>query len=226
MATSRTVGRIPVVARDGIEPPAPGSIFGPHVDSGDFTLLTYVQNVRTMEPWASSGTKGEQSWSQLSQARRPHAEAIPVFERSVRHHDRGRRIRPERAAIRHARRRLGRPFARGRPIHGAAKTFGSFPLSSRADPRARRSTRQNDERPIRFQQRQAGRVLPPEPEPEGKTRITIRLDQDIVDRFLRMAEESGGAAGYQTLINAALREYLDGKTPSSRMRCGASSVRS
>ena len=45
-----------VVARDGIEPPAPGSIFGPHVDSGDFTLLTYVQNVRTMEPWASSGT--------------------------------------------------------------------------------------------------------------------------------------------------------------------------
>lgn len=58
-----------------------------------------------------------------------------------------------------------------------------------------------------------GRVLPPEPEPEGKTRITIRLDQDIVDRFFRMAEESGGATGYQTLINAALREYLDGKAP-------------
>jgi Arc/MetJ family transcription regulator len=28
-----------------------------------------------------------------------------------------------------------------------------------------------------------------------------------------MAEESGGAAGYQTLIDAALREYLDGKAP-------------
>jgi len=64
-----------------------------------------------------------------------------------------------------------------------------------------------------FSKGKRGRVLPSEPEPEGKTRITIRLDQDIVDRFFRMAEESGGATGYQTLINAALREYLDGKVP-------------
>lgn len=64
-----------------------------------------------------------------------------------------------------------------------------------------------------FSKGKRGRVLPPEPEPEGKTRITIRLDQDIVDRFLRIAEESGGATGYQTLINRALREYLDGKAP-------------
>lgn len=64
-----------------------------------------------------------------------------------------------------------------------------------------------------FSKGKRGRVRPPEPEAEGKTRITIRLDQDIVDRFFRMAEESGGAAGYQTLINAALREYLDGKAP-------------
>jgi uncharacterized protein (DUF4415 family) len=64
-----------------------------------------------------------------------------------------------------------------------------------------------------FSKGKRGRVLLPEPEPEGKTRITIRLDQDIVDRFFRMAEESGGATGYQTLINAALREYLDGRAP-------------
>jgi uncharacterized protein (DUF4415 family) len=64
-----------------------------------------------------------------------------------------------------------------------------------------------------FSEGTRGRVLPSEPEPEGKIRITIRLDQDIVDRFFRMAEESGGKAGYQTLINAALREYLDGKAP-------------
>jgi uncharacterized protein (DUF4415 family) len=64
-----------------------------------------------------------------------------------------------------------------------------------------------------FRKGKRGRVLPPEPEPEGKTRITIRLDQDIVDRFFRMAEESGGTTGYQTLINAALREYLDAKAP-------------
>ena len=28
-----------------------------------------------------------------------------------------------------------------------------------------------------------------------------------------MADQSGGATGYQTLINAALREYLNGKAP-------------
>lgn len=64
-----------------------------------------------------------------------------------------------------------------------------------------------------FRKGKRGRVVPPEPEPEGKVRITIRLDQDVVDRFLQMAEASGGATGYQTLINAALREYLDGKVP-------------
>jgi uncharacterized protein (DUF4415 family) len=64
-----------------------------------------------------------------------------------------------------------------------------------------------------FSQGRRGRILPPEPEAEGKTRITIRLDQDIVDRFLEMAEQSGGAVGYQTLINRALREYLEGKAP-------------
>jgi uncharacterized protein (DUF4415 family) len=53
-----------------------------------------------------------------------------------------------------------------------------------------------------FSKGKRGRVLPPEPEPEGKTRITIRLDRDIVHRFLRMAEESGGTTGYQTLSNA------------------------
>jgi uncharacterized protein (DUF4415 family) len=64
-----------------------------------------------------------------------------------------------------------------------------------------------------FSKGKRGRVVASEPEPEGKTRITIRLDKDIVDRFFEMAERSGGEAGYQTLINAALREYLDGKAP-------------
>jgi len=64
-----------------------------------------------------------------------------------------------------------------------------------------------------FSKGRRGRVLPPEPESEGKTRITIRLDQEIVDCFFQMAEASGGTTGYQTLINAALREYLDGKAP-------------
>lgn len=40
----------------------------------------------------------------------------------------------------------------------------------------------------------------------GKTRITIMLDDDIIEAFRARAEEAG--AGYQTLINAALREAL------------------
>jgi len=56
------------------------------------------------------------------------------------------------------------------------------------------------------------RILPA-PEPPGKTRITIRLDEDIVDAFLKEAQESGGAVGYQTLINNALRQHIEGKAP-------------
>jgi uncharacterized protein (DUF4415 family) len=33
---------------------------------------------------------------------------------------------------------------------------------------------------------------------------------DVLDRFLQMAEQAGGSVSYQTLINSALREYLDG----------------
>ena len=46
-----------------------------------------------------------------------------------------------------------------------------------------------------FSKGKRGRVLPTEPEPEGKVRITIRLDQEIVDRFFQMAEASGDATG-------------------------------
>ena len=58
-----------------------------------------------------------------------------------------------------------------------------------------------------------GRIAAPEPEQRGKTRITIRLDEDLVDHFLREAEASGGATGYQTLINEALRQHVEGKAP-------------
>lgn len=58
-----------------------------------------------------------------------------------------------------------------------------------------------------------GAVLPGKPEPEGKVCITIRPDQDIVERFLAMTESSGGENGYQTSMDAARREYLDAKAP-------------
>ena len=48
--------------------------------------------------------------------------------------------------------------------------------------------------------------------PEGKEKITIRIDSDILDWFRNVVDEAGGGS-YQTLMNAALREYIEGKTP-------------
>ena len=41
---------------------------------------------------------------------------------------------------------------------------------------------------------------------KGKTRITIYLDDEVLDRFRLTAERSG--KGYQTLINDALLEHV------------------
>jgi len=64
-----------------------------------------------------------------------------------------------------------------------------------------------------FSKGKRGRIVPPAPEQPGKTRITIRLDEDIVDAFLKESQQSGGAVGYQTLINNALRQHIEGKAP-------------
>ena len=43
--------------------------------------------------------------------------------------------------------------------------------------------------------------------PPGKTRITIRIDTDVLNWFRNQVHEAGGG-NYQTLINEALREYI------------------
>lgn len=48
-----------------------------------------------------------------------------------------------------------------------------------------------------------------DPLPPGKTRITIRLDTDVLEWFRGQVEAAGGG-NYQSLINAALREYIGG----------------
>ncbi len=55
-----------------------------------------------------------------------------------------------------------------------------------------------------FSKGKRGAVLPT---PKGKTRITIRIDDDILDWFRNQVEEVAGG-NYQTLINNALREYI------------------
>ena len=64
-----------------------------------------------------------------------------------------------------------------------------------------------------FSKGKRGRIVPEPPLEPGKVRITIRLDEDLVDYFGAIADRSGGSVGYQTLINSALREYVEGKTP-------------
>ncbi|NHX33775.1 BrnA antitoxin family protein [Escherichia coli] len=44
----------------------------------------------------------------------------------------------------------------------------------------------------------------------NKTRITIRLDADVVDWF-RSAVHKAGGGNYQTLINDALRDHIANK---------------
>ena len=46
--------------------------------------------------------------------------------------------------------------------------------------------------------------------PPGKTRITIRIDDELLRWFREQVHEAGGG-NYQTLINSALREYVEGK---------------
>lgn len=46
-----------------------------------------------------------------------------------------------------------------------------------------------------------------DPVSPGKTRITIRLDDDVLEWFRGQVEAAGGG-NYQSLINAALREHV------------------
>jgi uncharacterized protein (DUF4415 family) len=52
-----------------------------------------------------------------------------------------------------------------------------------------------------------GRRGPVTPVPAGKTRITIRLDDDVLAWFREQVHRAGGG-NYQSLMNAALREHV------------------
>ena len=58
-----------------------------------------------------------------------------------------------------------------------------------------------------FSQGKRGAV---DPMPPGKTRITIRLDDDILSWF-RAEVHAAGGGNYQTLINDALRQHIQHK---------------
>jgi len=59
-------------------------------------------------------------------------------------------------------------------------------------------------RDIDFSGAKRGAVVKPEP---GKTKISIRLDNAILEYFRRLVDTAGGG-NYQTLINDALLEHV------------------
>jgi uncharacterized protein (DUF4415 family) len=59
-------------------------------------------------------------------------------------------------------------------------------------------------RDIDFTDAKRGPVVPPEP---GKTKISIRLDNRVIDHFRGIVEKADGG-NYQTLINDALVDYI------------------
>ena len=58
-----------------------------------------------------------------------------------------------------------------------------------------------------FSQGKRGPVAPVQP---GKVRITIRIDADILNWFRDKVNEKGGG-NYQTMMNDALRSYIQYK---------------
>ena len=46
--------------------------------------------------------------------------------------------------------------------------------------------------------------------PRGKTRITIRIDDDVLEWFRKLVHAAGGGS-YQTMMNRALREHMEGQ---------------
>lgn len=58
-----------------------------------------------------------------------------------------------------------------------------------------------------FSKGKRGPVIEPDPD---KVRITIRLDEDIIDWFREQVNAAGGG-NYQSLINKALREYVESR---------------
>ena len=61
-----------------------------------------------------------------------------------------------------------------------------------------------------FSKGRRGAVLRVPPE---KTRVTIRLDNDVLDWFRQQVDDAGGG-NYQTLINEALRTFMRQKQES------------
>jgi len=58
-----------------------------------------------------------------------------------------------------------------------------------------------------FSKAKRGAVIPAA---RGKTRITIRIDDDVLEWFRKQIDDAGGGS-YQAMMNQALRDYMEGQ---------------
>jgi uncharacterized protein (DUF4415 family) len=88
-------------------------------------------------------------------------------------------------------------------MSGAATVLASF---RPAEPRGANGNNMSKamKREYDFQKAKRGAIVAP---PKSKTRITIRIDNDILERFRGTVERAGGG-NYQTLMNEALRQHI------------------
>lgn len=73
-----------------------------------------------------------------------------------------------------------------------------------ATPRSGECMRNRMKREYDFSKARRGPVIPV---PKGKTRVTIRLDEDVLAWFRAQVDAAGGG-NYQSLINDALRQHI------------------
>jgi uncharacterized protein (DUF4415 family) len=69
-------------------------------------------------------------------------------------------------------------------------------------------------RDIDFSRAKRGPVVKPEP---GKTKISIRLDNAVLEHFRDLVDKAGGG-NYQTLINDALLEHMQRRSTLDAVR--------
>lgn len=69
-------------------------------------------------------------------------------------------------------------------------------------------------RDIDFSKARRGAVIPPE---SGKRKISIRLDNAVLDYFLACVDKAGGG-NYQTMINDVLRDFIRGQSTAEVLR--------
>jgi uncharacterized protein (DUF4415 family) len=69
-------------------------------------------------------------------------------------------------------------------------------------------------REIDFSRAKRGPVIKPEP---GKSKISIRLDNTVLEHFRDLVDKAGGG-NYQTLINDALLEHIQRRSTLDAVR--------